>query len=318
MFAASVTSVPPSLTISTPSIVSTFPITPASETKSVVTKIASYNINGLQGIVKKEVTAKGIVKQTKAVKNNCLDIFIAKEKPDILCLQEIRCSAKFEWKPHPSTGLVHVYVSHSTDKSGYSGTLTASKTKPLSVTYGLLGTDGKASAEIKEREGRVITLEFKDYFLVNVYTPNSGRSGERLVYRTQVWEPAFRRHVAHLGNTKKFVIVIGDLNCMPQDLDTSFPAYRKLAGSSPEEKKCFATLLSGDGGGHPMLDTFRSLHLTERKYSWGYPGGKSTGCRLDFCLMSAAHRDKLLSSDILTQYEGSDHFPITVSFNDRT
>lgn len=283
-----------------------------SKEESKTRKIATYNCNGLAGILKKNMDG---TKSTKQVKNNCLEVFISKHRPDILCLQEIRCSEKFVWTPPLSSGLVHVYALHSTDRKGYSGVLIASKVKPISVTYELRDQEGKEAKEIEEREGRIITLEFPDYFLVNVYVPNSGRTFKRLEYRTKVWEPAFRRHINYFQSTKgKPVIVVGDLNVMPEEIDTAFPASRKLAGSSPEEKQCFRRLLDEC----KLIDTFRALKPTERKYSW-FSGAitehkvPDMGCRLDFCLISAALREKLLSSEIV-HHPGSDHTPMVAIF----
>lgn len=156
-------------------------------------KIISWNVNGLQGIIKKDIKGD---KQTRPLITNCLSNLIKKEEPDILCLQEIRCSNKFQWNPSPLSGLKYVYATYSENKKGYSGTLIASRFKPLNVHYGLDG--------IKEKEGRMITLEFNNYYLINIYTPNIGRTKARLNYRTKIWEPALLSYINNFNsNTPK-------------------------------------------------------------------------------------------------------------------
>jgi exodeoxyribonuclease-3 len=252
-------------------------------------KIVSWNVNGLAGIQKKDVSGK---KFTKLQAENPLSNLVKTENPDILCLQEIRCSAKLKYSPFPYT-----YTSYA-EKKGYSGTLISCKKKPSEVTYGVPG--------IEEKEGRVITLEFEGFYFINVYAPNSG--DYRLKYRTETWEPTMKKYLIQLQEKKK-VVLIGDLNCIPEDIDIS-KFSKKIKGGSPEEKKCFSLLLKDAG----LIDTFRDLHPKERKYSWLAPWAPKMGCRLDFCLVSSSLKDNLKSSEILGN-TGSDHLPISVELS---
>jgi exodeoxyribonuclease-3 len=269
------------------------------ETKAVAaaaTRIISWNLNGLQGILKKDINGK---KNAKQIERNILNHLIKTEKPDILCLQEIKCSKKFEWYPRPDSLLLYTYVSYA-EKKGYSGTMVCSREKPLNVFYGL--------HEFEEKEGRVITLEFGKLILVNVYVPNSGRQRERLAYRINKWEPAMRSHIKNLQITHpdKNITLIGDLNCIPKAIDMGLSTI--VAGATPDEKKSFTLLLEETG----MIDTFRYLHPSERKYSWLFKNTKTRGCRLDFCLVSSKLKDRIKAADILYDYLASDHLPIFV------
>lgn len=247
-------------------------------------KIVSWNINGLRGIVKKKVPG---------TETHLLDHLVTLTNPDIVCLQETKCPvSEIPWTPFPYT-----YAAASDDKKGYSGVLVSSKIAPLSGAMGIAG--------ITEKEGRVITLVFDKFILVNAYVPNSGTN--RLGYRVNQWELAFRQHILTLNQFGKPVIVIGDLNCIPGELD--FGMKKICPGATPEEKACFNILLRECD----LIDTFRTVSPHVRKYSWYNPRAKTktSGCRLDFALLSAKHRDKLISSDIL-DYAGSDHVPIVV------
>lgn len=245
-------------------------------------KIISWNVNGLQGILKKGLSGKK--EATCAL--SILDHMLAKEKPDILCLQEIRCSAEFEWKPLPYT-----YTCHCESKKGYSGTLLASSIEPKAVSYEIEG--------ITEKEGRAITAEFDDFFLVNVYVPNTG-SG-RMRYRME-WEAKFRQHIAKLQATGKGVIVCGDLNVMPTDLDLN--TRRDVPGSSQDEQEAFFQLLRE----RKLLDTFRALHSKAQKWSWT---GGWKGARIDFFLIPTTWLPIVKVADIL-DYKGSDHKPVAL------
>lgn len=341
-------------------------------------KICSWNVNGLQGILKKKFSDYPLYSSTAktGVNVNCLDHFINMERPDILCLQEIRCSEKFQWRPQlavvnsfdtnsgssscigGSTG--HTYAYHSDKRKGYSGTLVWSRFRPLSVRYGIdelqlsaTSSSDSASASADEKkevdgkldtetgvaqEGRVITLEFETFYLINVYVPNSGSGRKRLTYRTQVWEPAFRAHVAKLQSLNalkaKPVVIVGDFNCIPTPIDSSYlpvstGGMAEMAGSSLEEQICFRKLLAGENSDScaaseartvgavgavktvdKLVDSFRALHPTKRKYSWG-SGAPMRGCRLDFALCSA-EKVEVVAADIL-DYPGSDHLPVTVT-----
>jgi exodeoxyribonuclease-3 len=266
-------------------------------------KIISWNINGLQGILKKS-RDKTIYKS--AQRENLLDLVIEKEDPDFLCLQEIRCSNKFDHSKFlfPSTYLN--YVNYSKVRKGYSGTMICCKEKPINVTYDFKFKKFNNDEEYNS-EGRVITLEYKDFYLINVYTPNSGTDQSRLKYRVEEWDKLTIEYIKILKQDKKDIILVGDLNCVPTDLD----CYKKLsnifAGNTKEEKESFQNILKET----EMIDTFRTLHPELNKSSWHGPYSKH-GCRLDFCLISKNLSNQLQESDILNNYIGSDHYPIVV------
>lgn len=246
-------------------------------------KIISWNVNGLQGILKKKVEDFDLLQN-----------LLLRKDPDILCLQEIKCSIKFQWKPDKR----YTYANYCTTKKGYSGTLISSKIKPINVTYGLPNIDND--------EGRVISAEFQEFFLVNIYTPNTG-SG-RIKYRTEIFEPNLRLHVQTL-QSKKPVIIIGDFNCTYKDIDMGL--NKSIPGSSQGEKECFSQLLECG-----LTDTFRKLYPKEKIYSWFYPWDKKKlkGCRFDYCLVSNCLNKFVKESEILN-YEGSDHLPIFVELD---
>ncbi|MDD4930676.1 MAG: exodeoxyribonuclease III [Candidatus Colwellbacteria bacterium] len=250
-------------------------------------KIISWNVNGLQGILKKNKNGDKKSSSDKNVLQHLLDT----EKPDIICLQEIRCSDKFKWEPEDRMKW-YTYENYCQSKKGYSGTLISSKIKPVNVTYGMEGYD--------DAEGRVITMEFSNFFLLNVYSPNSGTY--RLKYRTQVFEPSLHRHVANLN---KPVVLVGDLNCTFEDIDKG--VSKRIPGDSVEEQLCSAKLLSQC----KLVDTFRYLHPTDRIYSWFYPWDNKNGCRFDYILVSKEWMNFVVSSDIL-YYSSSDHLPTQI------
>jgi len=257
------------------------------------TKIISWNVNGLQGILKKD-PSKPEKKFSKPVPNNRLSQLLEKENPDFLCLQEIRCSDKFQWKPFPFT-----YCSYS-ERKGRAGVLVSCKTEPLSVSRSLEG--------LTEEEGRVLILEFPNYYLLNLYCPNTGSGEKRHKYRIEVWEPALRKTVVSLQK-KKSVVLVGDLNVIPEACDVD--AWGKpLAGESKEEKEAFQLLLK-EGN---LTDTFRFLHPKKSKYSWSAPWMRKydKGARIDFCLVSEVVKEKVKSSDILN-HDGSDHVPLLIT-----
>ena len=252
-----------------------------------MTTIVSWNVNGLRSV------------QTKGA----LTPLIEELKPDIICLQEIRCSESCKWEPYPWT-----FAFHSAETKGHSGTLISSKLPPLAGNFGILG--------VERQEGRVITLEFKDFYLVNVYTPNSGASPERYLYRTTVWDAAFRKHIQTLqglsqgpAGTGKPVVIVGDLNVIPTALDTTLNVA--VAGQSPPEQAGFATLLAEC----KLVDTFRATYPTTRRNSWTTKVGRpyNVGCRLDYILVDPTLHAKTTRAEII-DHPGSDHLPILWAF----
>lgn len=196
---------------------------------------------------------------------------------------------------------------NSAEKKGYSGTAVFCKKEPLKVTYGL-------NIEEHDHEGRVITVEMEDFFLVNVYTPNSKEELARLDYRLK-WEDDFRAYLLAL-QTEKPVILCGDLNVAHQEIDLKNPkTNRRNAGFTDEERDKLSVLL--DAG---FIDTYRYLHPdTTGVYSWwSYrfkAREKNAGWRIDYFLISENFKDKLRSAEILTDIYGSDHCPVLLEMN---
>ena len=243
-------------------------------------KLISWNVNGLRA-----VAGKGFS-----------DIFTELDA-DFFCLQETKLQAgqiDLEFLGYSSFW-------NYTDKKGYSGTAIYTKHTPLSVTYGI-GVDEH------DHEGRVITLETEDFYLVNVYTPNSQDGLRRLPYRME-WEDAFRAYLCGLA-ARKGVIVCGDMNVAHEEIDLKNPATNHFnAGFSDEERAKMTELLAAG-----FTDSWRSLHPQEIKYSWwSYRMAareRGVGWRIDYFLVSDNFKDRIVSADIHDGIFGSDHCPV--------
>ncbi len=252
-------------------------------------KIIAWNVNGLRSLLKTEY----------------LDKLLEKEKPDIFCMGETKLSCPYD-NIDKEMGTRYPkykfrYWSACKTKKGYSGTAIICKKEPKNVTYGLYDIDN---------EGRVITLELDKYYLVHVYTPNSGQSLERLEWRTTVWDKAFRKYIKELQE-KKSVIVCGDLNVAHKEIDLKNPKTNlKTAGYTIEERNSFNKLLDNN----ELLDGYRTLHPDKIEYSfWSYmrkSREKNIGWRIDYFLISSNLKNKLKENTILTDIFGSDHAPI--------
>ncbi|MDB8789889.1 exodeoxyribonuclease III [Romboutsia sp. 1001216sp1] len=244
-------------------------------------KLISWNVNGIRACV-----TKGF-----------LDYFNEVDA-DIFCLQETKLQ---EGQIDLDLKGYHQYWNYA-EKKGYSGTAIFSKIEPLSVSYGL-------NIEEHDKEGRVITLEFEDFYFITVYTPNSQSELKRLEYRMK-WEDDFRNYLLEL-NTKKPVVVCGDLNVAHKEIDLKNPkTNRKNAGFTDEERNKFTELL--DSG---FIDTYRYFNEDkEGVYSWWsyrFNARKNnSGWRIDYFVVSDDMKDRLVSADIHTQILGSDHCPI--------
>lgn len=244
-------------------------------------KLISWNVNGIRACV-----TKGF-----------LDYFNNVDA-DILCLQETKC------QPDQISLELEGYHQYwnSAEKKGYSGTAIFTKREPLNVTYGL-------GIEEHDKEGRVITLEFEEFYMVTVYTPNSQNELARLPYRME-WEDAFREYLVALDE-KKPVVVCGDLNVAHKEIDLKNPKTNtKNAGFTPEERDKFTELLNAG-----FIDTFRYFNPEkEFAYSWwSYrfkAREKNTGWRIDYFCASKKIQEKLVSADIHSDILGSDHCPI--------
>ena len=241
-------------------------------------KLVSWNVNGLRA-----VAGKGFA-----------DIF-AELDADCVCLQETKLKAgqiDLEFLGYES------YWNYA-DKPGYSGTVIYTRVHPLSVSYGI-------GVDVHDHEGRVVTLEFPEFYLVNVYVPNSQDGLRRLDYRMQ-WEDAFR---AYLHSLPKPVVVCGDMNVAHEEIDLKNPATNHMNPGFTDEERAKMTELLGSG----FVDTWRFQHPTEEKYSWwSYRMAareRNVGWRIDYFLVSEALRGRIVSTDIHNEIFGSDHCPV--------
>jgi exodeoxyribonuclease-3 len=247
--------------------------------------LVSWNVNGIRAIVKKD-----FLKDIKAM------------DPDVLCLQETKGQPEDVKIALTLLPQYEVFVNSSKEKKGYSGTAILTKKTPIDVTYDL-------GIEEHDQEGRVITAEFEDYYLITVYTPNSGEGMKRLDYR-QSWDVAFRDHVAALEE-KKPVIICGDLNVAHTEIDLARPKanLNKQSGYTEEEIVGFENLLSAG-----YFDSFRHFYPEEIKYSWwNYKYGaraRNVGWRIDYFLVSNQLKDRVVGADIYNDLLGSDHCPV--------
>lgn len=244
-------------------------------------KLISWNVNGIRACVNKGF--KDFFKNVNA---------------DVFCIQETKCQKDqidLEFEEYYSFW-------NSAEKKGYSGTAIFSKIKPLKVTYGI-------GIEEHDKEGRIITLEFDNFFLVNNYTPNSKRELERLDYR-QVWEDEIRAYLLKLNKTKP-VIMCGDLNVAHNEIDLKNPkTNHNNAGFTDEERSKMTELLNAG-----FVDTFRLLYpnKTDAYSWWSYMRNareKNIGWRIDYFITSQSIKDKIKDSVIYPEIYGSDHCPV--------
>jgi len=247
--------------------------------------LVCWNVNGIRSIVKKD-----FLKDVKAM------------APDVLCLQETKASVEEVKKVLELMPEYTGYINSSKARQGYSGTAILTKTEPIAVTYDM-------AIEEHDQEGRVVAAEFPEFFLITVYTPNSGEGLKRLEYRA-TWDEAFRKYVAGL-NRRKPVIICGDLNVAHQPIDIARPKenYNKSSGYTQQEIDGIQHLL--DAG---FIDTFRYLHPDEVKYTyWNYmfnARARNVGWRIDYFLASKSIIGKVKDATIYNEYFGSDHCPI--------
>lgn len=225
--------------------------------------------------------------------------------PDIICFQETKAGDdEVRMSLQPLSEYKYVFVNSSKARKGYSGTAILSKQEPLHVTYDM-------GLELFDNEGRVITAEFLNFFLVTVYTPNAGEGLARLDYREQ-WDNEFNQYVNWLRKRKP-VIVCGDLNVAHQPIDIARPKenYNRSAGYTQREIDGFQRLL--DTG---FVDTFRTKHPTEVKYTyWNFVTNgraKNVGWRIDYFLVPEKLIDNVADALVYNEYEGSDHCPVAL------
>lgn len=248
-------------------------------------KIFSWNVNGL-----------------RACMNKGFADFLQNAAPDIICLQETKMQREQAAFVFPG----YEEYWNSAEKKGYSGTAIFSKLTPINVTYGI-------GIEEHDKEGRVITAEFPDFYLVTVYTPNSQRELARLSYR-MIWEDAFLSYIRSL-DARKPVVFCGDLNVAAEEIDLKNPkSNRRNAGFTDEERDKFR-VLKGAG----FVDTFRYLHPDEVKYSWwSYmfkARAKNVGWRIDYFVVSERIKDKIKTAEIHNEILGSDHCPVSIELD---
>ena len=245
-------------------------------------KIVSWNVAGYRSVVNKD-----------------FENSIKKLDPDIICLQEVKC-LESEIPYIPEGYKMYLYPA---EKKGYSGTLVFTRIKPKNVEYGI----GEA---ISDSEGRIITLEYNNFFLVNAYVPNSKKELDRLEYRIE-WEDTFRSYLKTLEETKP-VILCGDLNVAHEEVDIkNAKSNQRSAGFTIEERNKFTELLESG-----FIDTFRYFHPNEVKYSWWsylfHAREKNAGWRLDYFVVSECLINNVIDSYIYNDIFGSDHCPIGI------
>lgn len=247
-------------------------------------KLISWNVNGLRACINK----------------GFMDFFKA-QNVDIFCVQETKMQPEQADFAFPN---YHSFW-NSAEKKGYSGTLILSRQSPIAESYGI-------GIDLHDNEGRVITLEYPQFFLVNVYVPNSQRELTRLDYRMR-WEDDFRAFLKNLERTKP-VIVCGDLNVAHKEIDLKNPKQNtKNAGFTKQERTKFSKLL--DSG---FIDSYRHFYpdKTDAYTWWSYMGNaraKNIGWRIDYFLLSTALADNLKGAEIFSEILGSDHCPVGIT-----
>ena len=261
-------------------------------------KLYSWNVNGIRAVLKK----------------GTFQTFMAEHQPDVLCLQETKAK---EGQAEIDIPNYEEYW-HSADKAGYSGTAIFSKTKPLSVRYGFDDAITKKYQLVDDsygdptREGRVISAEFDNFWVVTVYTPNSKGDLSRLELRHKKWDPAFLEHVQEL-ETIKPVLFCGDLNVAHNEIDLANPKPNVgKHGFTIEEREGFDNF---EAAGY--VDTLRSKYPdTPELYTWwthwANARARNVGWRIDYWLASSAIADKVTTAKIHADVLGSDHCPVSI------
>ena len=260
-------------------------------------RLISWNVNGLRAVLRK----------------GALEKLIAEKSPDFLCLQETKCKegqAEVDFQDYEE-------IWNSAVRPGYSGTAIFTKTSPISVQNGF-----PEDLEIKYNweedlygtplnEGRVLTAEFPEFFLVTVYTPNSKPDLSRLKLRELLWDPAFLAFLKDLEKTKP-VVVCGDFNAAHTPIDLARPKENERnAGYTIEERQGIDNLINTG-----FIDTFRFLHPEEKRYTWwshwGHARENNVGWRIDYFFISESLKNNLKSAEIYENIIGSDHCPIEI------
>lgn len=248
-------------------------------------KLISWNVNGLRAVI-----------------NKGFEDFFKEANADIFCLQETKMQVEQLGEDAKKIFDGYYQYWNCAEKKGYSGTAIFTKKEPISVSYGI-------GIEEHDKEGRVITLEYENFYIVDCYTPNSKRELERLEYR-MIWEDELRNYLLNL-NKRKPVILCGDLNVAHKEIDLKNPkTNRRNAGFTDEEREKMTRLL--DSG---FTDSFRFLYPNkENCYSWwsymGHSREKNIGWRIDYFIVSNSIESKIKESYIYQNILGSDHCPV--------
>lgn len=260
-------------------------------------KIISWNVNGIRALNKKMD----------------LNEYLKKKKPTFFCIGETKLSIPdqptIDTLQKSVSGFKYRFYNTSKAKKGYSGVAIFSKRKPISESFTIGDT-------LFDNEGRSITLEFEDFFLINVYVPNSGQVLQRLKPRTEKWDRNLEKYIIALEK-KKPVILVGDLNCANLEIDVHNPkSCAKLAGFTPQERTSFKQLLTKTN----MVDSYRYFYPNKANvYTyWSYrqrSREKNKGWRIDYCLVSNKLESKLKRAFIEDKTMGSDHCPVGVELN---
>ncbi len=245
-------------------------------------RLISWNVNGIRSVLKK----------------GFLD-YIAQQQPDVLCLQETRA-----WPEQVNLEIPEGYEMFwgISEKKGYSGTAILTRLKPLRVKEGM-------GIVKHDQEGRLLTMEFEDLYLVNIYVPNARRDLARLDYRTQEWDSDLLSWLEKLAK-KKPLVFCGDLNVAHQEIDLANPrANQKNAGFTPQERASFGNIIQAG-----FIDCFREFTKEGGNYTWWSNMGRSRerniGWRIDYFCVSPQLRPRVISCGIQSQVLGSDHCPI--------
>lgn len=255
-------------------------------------KIFSWNVNGIRAVIRK----------------GAFDKFILESQPDILCLQETKAKQGQAEIDLPE----YEEIWNSAERAGYSGTAIFTKIKPLSTQNFKINVKDKFGD--LGLEGRVLVAEFKDFYLVNVYTPNSKPDLSRLKLRYEDWDPKFLDLLREL-EVKKPVISCGDFNAAHQNIDLARPdANHHNAGFTDEEREGISNII--DAG---FIDSFRFLHPNSERYTWwshwGNARANNVGWRIDYFFVSSRLKKNLVGAEIYESIFGSDHCPISIELN---
>lgn len=263
-------------------------------------RIFSWNVNGLRAVLKK----------------GALQEFLAKYSPDILCVQETKAKQGQAEVDFPD----YIEIWNSAERAGYSGTAIFSRIEPIKTYEGFFPEqnempgweDGFGDART---EGRVLTAEFEQFFLITAYVPNAKDDLGRLKYREQVWDPALLEYIKTLEQTKP-VIICGDFNVAHEEIDLARPKQNVgHAGFTDEERQGMTNYLNAG-----LIDTYRTLHPFDKKYSWwsyrGNARANNVGWRIDYFLVSEILREKIKAADILDDVYGSDHCPVMIEYDE--